>query len=95
MYDTVIHRSECSENDFKGEVNTFFLSLSLFCSSSISLPERLITLTETNGSRYDYEGRGEIVPVDAKCTTSDVTDVIFFSVLESRPHGRKGRRGRE
>lgn len=24
--------------------------------SSIPLPERLITLAETNGSRYDYEG---------------------------------------
>lgn len=24
--------------------------------SSISPPERLITLAETNGSRYDYEG---------------------------------------
>lgn len=69
--------------------------LSFFLSSSISLPERLITLAETNGSRYDYEGEErEIVSppppiVDAECTTSDVTDVIFFfRPRKPEPHSR-------
>lgn len=84
---SVIHRSECSENDFKSGINTTF---PLSRSSSISLPERLITLAETNGSRYDYEGRGEIVPVDAECTTSDVTDVIFFPSSKAGPTVGRG-----
>lgn len=75
------------ENDFRSGINNV---LSLLRSSSISLPERLITLAETNGSRYDYERRGEIVPVDAECTTSDVTDVIFFPSSKAGPTVGKG-----
>jgi len=44
------------ENDLGRQDADDARSFARFPPSSISLPERLITLAETNGSRYDYEG---------------------------------------